>query len=494
MDRPVPTAALLKTKTMADGRGLWWWIVIITAALCAPALLIRVWSIAEHGTWYLTSGGEELNLYSLWKLKRNLPLYEDPRVFPFHHTPYNWLFYKSYVWGVGSTTDLGMLLPGRLLTLTSAFLGAWASFVAARALVPETRAGLLAAGSVVAWFNPALVSWWSLTIRPDIPAVALLACGIAALVRGLREGQLALISVGSLAAGAAWGFKQGFFGFFIGALLWLLVKKQWRAAASWTVPFACVVIGSLIIGSELYRYNIINAHSVATFDLRQLLTLGASTLLAGLPVWILTLFVLRRFKESDAWGAVTLGFLAAMAINIVALGKLGSAKNIVFEAYFAGAPLALASLALAPVRALAIAPVGVYAIAQLALFNQIGTLTLEAQEPIADRKRRACIVEALPKPVFSRDPYFAQPWFSTDNRYPAALTTTIWDVPASEKGLLQDGGIEGLISDHYYPALILPEVFLGERDFAAANGYESLEADSSMFVEQGRPIPTGLCK
>jgi hypothetical protein len=72
------------------------------------------------------------------------------------------------------------------------------------------------------------------------------------------------------------------------------------------------------------------------------------------------------------------------------------------------------------------------------------------------REEAAALVAALPKPVFSEDSLYAQPWIATGNRYPAIVPD---DEPygAAKKAGLLTGTLEEMIERRFFASLVLTQ-------------------------------------
>ena len=82
-------------------------------------------------------------------------------------------------------------------------------------------------------------------------------------------------------------------------------------------------------------------------------------------------------------------------------------------------------------------------------------LHLTTPERVEQRKSLEAIV-AEPKPVFIDDELFAQPWHATGNRYPTVLVDHVYYDAARPQGLV-GRGVEGLLADRYFAAVVLPD-------------------------------------
>ena len=160
-------------------------LLAVLAALDVLVLAIRISDVVTLGRLHLFSA-EGPVLYAIWKLRNGYPLYEVPTRPYFVLTLYNFFFYASYaaIFAALRVSNDAMAIAGRLITLTFAFAGAGAQYVAARRFAPRSFRVPLALLSIVTWIGCTLPGWWALSIRPDVPAAAIAGCGVAAAASG----------------------------------------------------------------------------------------------------------------------------------------------------------------------------------------------------------------------------------------------------------------------------------------------------------------------
>ena len=120
---------------------------------------------------------------------------------------------------------------GRLITIVFTVIAGAIFCLTAHAFV---KAGLLAHGPVAwAWYLIAtvspLVGFWSITVRPDMGALAFESAGLYVILCYLRRQDLRVIIVAALLFYAAWAFKQSSVTMLTGSVLTLALLKRWRA-------------------------------------------------------------------------------------------------------------------------------------------------------------------------------------------------------------------------------------------------------------------------
>ena len=187
---------------------------LLTAAVCLFTLanlavfVYRDISILRYGSLFGTTGGESLMVYSIWKNMNGRPVYEWPMAHPFSLSLYNYGFYFFYaaMFRLLDLWDAQILTYGRMLTASFAAIGALAQWLVVKATVDMGRRKYLCLALCFGlWFGSSMTRWWTLSIRPDIPALALVMIGLLLLARLKTD-------TGALGAAVffylAWSFKQ----------------------------------------------------------------------------------------------------------------------------------------------------------------------------------------------------------------------------------------------------------------------------------------------
>src|SRR5262249_33094381 len=149
----------------------------------------------HDGAYVFTSGAEAESLFPVWKWIHAEKVFADPFQSPFAVSYYNWLFYFTY----GSFTSgicklLGLsdiALPPVTRLLTILFTLALAPLV--YALLAPLNLTRRLAGSAIVTFNP-LIGFWSVTTRPDIPALVCELAGLWCVNKAYRSGPISSIT------------------------------------------------------------------------------------------------------------------------------------------------------------------------------------------------------------------------------------------------------------------------------------------------------------
>ncbi|HEX5099288.1 MAG TPA: hypothetical protein VFV94_07295 [Polyangiaceae bacterium] len=457
------------------------WLLLVAALGALVVFCVRVSSWSSCWRWSIAEGRESPVLYAFWRLLHGHDLYEWPTRPPYSISFYNFGFYEAYVsvlraFGVDGER---LLFVPRLLTLLGAALGAL-GFVrlGAELAPPRDRTGWMALGALgfVVWFGTQFVSWWVLSVRPDIWAVGFALAGLGFALRRERSGPGGL-AVASLLFFLAWSFKQSCILTFLGLMLGLAVARRFRDALVLGAPFFVLVAAALVLGGDVYRFNVLTAPAASRFKLTLLLGVLGRTLPQNL--WMLGFFPLAfwftgegprlaRFRALSLANRQVIGAaLVAMAFGVVAFGREGSNKNQLFEGYVLAALASWSAWSRAresmpaPVSllgALLALPLALFPLLQLSGVRGSGRLVLCGEGDARELERMARAVAALPKPLFSDEEVWALPWNSSDNRYPAMVIDSTWYGVAERQHLVPPGFVASLLASGRFRSALVPEL------------------------------------
>jgi hypothetical protein len=241
--------------------------LLVAAGACLVFWMLRVGEAISFVTPYMivTTGGEEVAFFPIWKFVQHQPIYVDPHRIPFTDTNYNWAFYTFYGWITQAFLNLLRLnaiwIPtiGRLISLGFTLLTGGVFYLARRDFV---RAGFFArqptawAWIMIATLSP-LVGFWSITVRPDIGALAFESAALYLILRYLREAKIRFVVAAALLFYAAWAFKQTSVTMLTGSALILLLLRRWRAFATLSGIWWFLAIVTLIVGGPTYRESVL---------------------------------------------------------------------------------------------------------------------------------------------------------------------------------------------------------------------------------------------
>jgi hypothetical protein len=354
-----------------------------------------------------------------------------------------------------------LLWVGRIVSSLGSVVGA-ALFVAlgrylARPLSRFEAVALGALGFVV-WFGTQFIAWWVLSIRPDIWAAVFSLAGLYVALPALSARAWKKLLLASLLFFLAWTFKQSCILSFVGCnLAALVVARSFRALLALATPFALLVGTSLLLGGEVYRFNIVTVPAISDWHFG-LMTEVLSRALPQNP-WVLGFFPLALFVDWSerrrlSWSmlpsevkALALVVLVSVALGTFALGREGSNKNHLFEGYVSSALAsywALHRLAwtgghrrlLATLAVVALVPFVLFPVAQIVAPNRLGRTVLCTRDDARQLAMLSDAIGRLPKPLYTDDEIFSQPWHSSDNRYPAIVIDPTWYGIAKRDGVV----------------------------------------------------------
>jgi hypothetical protein len=241
--------------------------LILAAAACLTLWLLRFCYAFSFVTPHMspTTGCEEESLFSIWKFSQHQAVYADPYRIPFAVSYFNWGYYYFY----GSITSVWLHLLhldaiwiptiGRLITIVFALITGGIFFLMVRSF---GKATLLAHGPVawawclIATISP-LVGFWSITVRPDIGALAFETAGLYVILCNLRKQNQRLLILAALLFYAAWAFKQSSVTMLTGSILALVLLKRWRAFLVLSGVWWSFVAMTLILGGRIFRDSIL---------------------------------------------------------------------------------------------------------------------------------------------------------------------------------------------------------------------------------------------
>lgn len=440
----------------------------------------------------LTSGCEEESLHSVWRAAKGLPVYTDPYRPPFSAAYFNWLFYRAYA---GFVDRIGGLpADGRLLTMAFALAGAAGLYFLLARILPETR--LVAAGlSALVWLGP-LMGWWAHTVRPDTGALFFETAAVGLVLVCHRRHPLAA----ALAAGAlfyaAWAFKQTFFLGLGTALLFLLVRRQWRAAfllaglsvAGWVATFALLgaeyrtIFQGTALGSAFaLGLGLDNLRDMAVKSLPSILLVLTGTFGRQLSAPATTALA------TDARLLGGLGLLVTLPLVFVASCKLGAASNyylpvLTMLTLYAAGHLAGRSASIPVLIAFAVATT----LQLLPLLHLRGRLDLEQQN------RELAAVwprwRPEPEPRYSHLRSLNLPWLNPDS--PPFVLAYNYGHDRNAGRPFEAGGVGGLIEAGFFRSLLLPAGTDASYDGGSLRHYRRGETFNGLTIFRRISPPT----
>jgi hypothetical protein len=432
-----------------------------------------------------TEGAEGPNPFAIWRVLHHFTLYDWPTRPPFHLTMYNFGFYHLYagVLAALNIDDDKILLVARCVTVVFAGLGAVTYYLLALTLSSETRKPstfnrvFIGCMAFTAWFGTNFAAWWPLAIRPDMGSWFLATLGFLLYVRAYRSQSLGLALLSSCAFVGAWSFKQSTVFMFSGTVLHaVLVQRDRRLFFAMVGPMAATAGVSLLLGGPAYRFGLLRVPSIGFWSSQQMLEIFARVSLQNMLVWLAPVLLVWRWaaaRRRDSGVAMTseeklllLSFVVAFTVGLFALGRMGSNKNHIAEAYLLGSLIGIRSVEdfihegsqrqLGLAAMLALVPMELFPAAQLIWPNRFGVTRLLAT-PQAREQRQALaqFVRSAPKPVYIVDDVLSMPWYTRAPNDPSAIVMdATWYSLAKTAHLIEGGGVESMINQGAFRTVV----------------------------------------
>ena len=439
---------------------------------------------------FATSGGEGVIIHNVWKAAHGFQVYGFPDRDPFDITLYNYMFFFTYgrlAAGCGMDGD-ALVSFCRLLTLGSASLGAfaqWRILLLALGTVTRRESVVIVLLSILTWYGTFYMNWWLVSVRPDVPAVAMATVALWLFLLSLRGGNWRwLVMLAVILFYLAWSFKQSVVWMLTGAVAGaFFVPGGRRQALLLAIPTALAFAATLVVGTPEYRYQILNAPAMnriivgdSLSRLVQLIPpLALFWFFAALRLVQRVVPAIRRslaLPDLGSPGAIIWAILAtigalALVMGTIAIGKEGSGRNHLMEAVVVVSILAGIHLiqviraADSPARSLTLWLAVV--MAGTLCLRPLNSLTRDEFSGMrggrdADVERHlalAKVMRALPKPVFTRDDIQSQAWNSTAGDHPAVILDSVYYFAAKRAGALQGGGLPALFMQHRFRAILI---------------------------------------
>jgi hypothetical protein len=469
--------------------------VLSFAILNLAVFVLRAVSVCKYGSLFSTSSGEFLMIYSIWKGMHHLPVYEWPFRFPFSLTLYNFLFYKLYaaVFSLIGVYDSDIETCGRLFTSLFSVVGAFAQWrlVRNRLDLRGTRSAVSLIFALGLWFSTSMVRYMGLTIKPDLPAAALVMIAFWMVLRPSRFG----FALAGTFFYLAWSFKQSAVLTLTAVCLFLLFQKRWRDLSILVAVFAVLTGASILLGTPEYRFSALVAprliHSAFSFPV---LWRALAHPLAMDMFWILapiTLLAASRARPVDKTVSLTITvFLLAFLAALAGMGTPGAADNYLFEAFVAATTLFQIALFTAPARMVGfLVLIGcIQPALQIAMLptgrTTFGTVQIANAAEYANAVAVRARLAQLKKPIFTTDQSFSLPWISTDDHPPAFIIDHFFF--GATPGRPENGGFNGMLQRGEVPTVILD----------TGSPYEKVLSPNYVktgsFLHQGVPYNQGV--
>jgi len=445
--------------------------LILAAAACLILWIARIFYAISFVTPWLavTTGGEEETLFSIWKFIQYQAVYADPHRIPFAVSNYNWGFYCFYGWVTGACLHVLHLDPiwiatvGRLVTVVLTLLCGAIFYRALRDFVP---AGLFArpaarwAWCAIATCSP-LVGFWSITVRPDLGALAFECAGLYAILRYVNKPSGRTIAAAVILFYLAWAFKQSQVTMLAGSVLSLLLLKRWRALLLLGGIWWLLAIVTLILGGPIYRESVLFSQGRLPWAVH----LGIDNICLALvrnlflpfglaaSLWM----VFRRAHRARFTPVATVlsaSLLFSFCFAVVTAFKLGAVTNY----YIPAAWIAMLALAVHWEQLYSRwTMAGLAACSFVMVLGIARTHVAYGEYHYADSVHRveAEKFRSLPAPVFATDPYANLPWVQYSSPHFVVAGTYFFEEAAGT--VFEDGGWEGLARSGYFGTVVTNE-------------------------------------
>jgi len=462
----------------------------ITAFISLMVYVGRGFALLGDLRLFATSGGEGVIIHNVWKAAHGFDVYLFPDRDPFDITLYNYLFFFTYgrlsAW-CGMEGD-ALVTFCRFLTLSSAILGAfaqWRILGMALGIMNRRESAIVALLCFLTWYGTFYMNWWLVSVRPDVPAVALATTGLWLFLMSLRTGaRWWPIIFAIIAFYAAWSFKQSVVwmlsGTVAGALSLIHCRRQAMLLA---VPTAIAFATTLVMGTEAYRYQILTAPALSPIIFKDSVRRFFGLIPPLAIFWIFAALhpatryipMLRRsfvLPPLEEHGVIVQRILAviciiAVTMGFIAIGKDGSGRNHLMEAVVAISSLAAIQLVQlmriphSPARTKIIWLAAILAATlcmrpiHSAFSPELTGIRSGKNEDVIRHQQLAAVMRDLPKPVFVRDDIQSQAWNSTDGKHPAVILDPVYYFAAKKSNQLLGGGLPTLFTQQRFASILI---------------------------------------
>jgi hypothetical protein len=450
--------------------------LLLAAAACLLLWFVRIdYAISFFKPYMLvTTGFEEESLFPIWKFTQHLPVYTDPLQIPFTVSYYNWAFYDLYGWITRVWLHLlnldAIWIPtiGRLVSIVFALISGVIFWLSMRSFAASGFfANRLAAASwtLIAALSP-LVGYWSISVRPDIGALAFECAGLYVVLCHLRKQDHRLIVAAAFLFYLAWAFKQSSVTMLAGSALTLLFLKRWRAFFALSGIWWALVIVTLMVGGHSFRENVLFSQQ----HFPMLLSLGPRNALraeyknpflwlclAPILVWSRVRF--RRLASDPIDAALTLTVLFSFSFALITAFKFGSNDNY----YMPAAWVSMLGFAVLSARMrqqfilFSLAACSWFVIAGIALTPTGRTYYYDYRYQDSVHRIIAQKLSRLPGPAFVIEPYSNLPWVQRFS--PHFVLGYAYDLGHEAGVSYEDGGWQGLVGEGYFATVVVDQNF-----------------------------------
>ena len=457
----------LKTPTVVS-------LALLAAATLAISLaVVRVTSFLSFSEpfFFLTSGGEEDPLYSIWRILNSEPIYVDYFYAPHTLSYFNYLFYFGYAKICGAVLDLLNLsqlwLPtiSKLITLAFGLCNATVFYL----MLKQTGPSLLQSNyqkllySFAICLGP-LYGFWLITARPDVPAVFFEFLGLMIFLHYDQKRNIKWLLLAVIALYVAWAFKQSSVIVVSAISLWLINQRRFIDLLLVTLLTFSLYFVTFLIGGEEYLFHSIKSQAnldfVISLGTRNFFLACAKSPLFALSLLVTSIVILRSTKQQ---GIRSIGLIEIALLSGIFFAFLTSMKEGASDNYYL-IPAQLGALCMA--RESAYFQKGKYGIftTGLAAFSIVCLIVLLGLRGIkSPPSAYAAKVEVLKATIKETDgPVFVIPDRSLNSPLilpskPNFMLAYTYQRDSDRGTIFEAGGAKGRITNKYFNLLVLSE-------------------------------------
>lgn len=461
-------------------------VSFISSIIVVLLMLVRIWCAFSFSVplQLTTSGWEEESLYTMWKYIKGMKIYTDRHSIPYTASVYNWLFYQSYGFVIKNFIFLFSLsiswIPtvGRFFTLVGALIGVficYASFVNLLKIKDLVLKSVAFSFALLVFFGP-LVGFWAFTVRPDVWSLVFEVTGVFLFWRYYSLDKTKAIFFSALVLYCSWAFKQSGFLTVVAILVFLIVKKDFKALLIFSILMIALYVTTFLLGSKEYTDTILY-HSERGFSfnlaIKNILkaALKSSPAIFTLISSIVFIIFCKRLKKEILKKDNILFSIILLFTTIIivfpASAMEGAADNYCFMVLYSSSLIAITLLNEISHYKLnendkdrLIICIGFMIFGWITNIISIMTVFIGYQGVISvypthiDMIKKQKCIEKLPKPLFVDNMYLSLPWINPSEPY---VFTNWFYKKERESGVLKDGGIGGLIKKGHYKILLLSD-------------------------------------
>lgn len=477
----------------------------IALILCLWVFTLRLFAVYETagigpGTAQ-TTGCEEESMFAVWNAAHGMPVFADPTLPPFAASYFNWLFYTIYG-AVGRLAgESALIFAGRSLTagialLTVVFLGL--CFARNGKTFPLRIAGLIVAFFL---FLGPLSGWWSVTLRPDIPALALETIGLVVFLALHHRRPLSATFAAIGLFYCAWSFKPICLAAPLAVGLFLLWHRCWRDALLLAIGSAALWSLTFAIGGPVYRLVILQTATDNIFAWHQGMGIMRHAAICLAPLLLFAPSLLLAWRRHRAWqtrspahDSLHLFCVAILPVTLlfsIAAAKIGAGPNY----FFSPAMLLTIAVGFGLFRLESARTPTVLALLVIIIF-QAGLIggrwgVLDLRPNATQLAARWDVFRQQPEPRFSHDLRLNLPWLNPNS--PPLVLSYNYRLNRDSGKPYGGEGMGGMINRGEFASLLLPTSTDTHYDGGSLDRYKRHTSVDNFTIflrrDTARPLP-----